>query len=207
MKRCLTSLMLVLATACAMLGQQATGDTAPTRQDILKLFEVTHVRDQMKQVMDSVMKQMKSMSREQMKKHAPAATDEDVARLDAMAAQLFKDMPIDGLLDDMIPVYQKHLDEDRCGRDGWVLLHTHGAEDLSEMPAITAEGMQAVQPRLRKIVDETTEKMEKMANEEAQKQNAPSSNTTQAVAGNHASSQTTHPHHPRRLGIPRRNQG
>jgi hypothetical protein len=178
MKRCLTSLMLVLATACAMIGQQAAaGDTSPTRQDILKLFEVTHVRDQMKQVMDSVMKQMKSMSREQMKKHAPATTDEDVARLDAMAAQLFKDMPIDGLLDDMIPVYQKHLTKtDVDAMVGFYSTPT-GQKILSEMPAITAEGMQAVQPRLRKIVDETTEKMEKMANEEAQKQNAPSSDT------------------------------
>jgi len=169
--------MLVLATACAMLGQQVTGDTSPTRQDILKLFEVMHVRDQMKQIMDQVMKQMKAMTREQMKKHAPAANDEEVAKLDAMSAQLFKDMPIDALLDDMIPVYQKHLTKtDVDAMLGFYSTPT-GQKILGEMPAIAAEGMQAVQPRLRKIVDETTEKVEKMANEEAQKQNAPSSDT------------------------------
>ena len=171
MKRCLISLALILATVCTMAGQQAASD-APTREDILKLFDVMHVRDQMKQVMVQVMKQVRVMGHEQIKKSDPGVTDEQIAKVDAMSDQLFKDMPIDGMLDDMIPVYQKHLT--RQDVDAMVAFYSTptGQKILGEMPAMTAEGMQAVQPRLRKMIDETTEKMGKMATDESNKQNA-----------------------------------
>ncbi len=171
MKRCLISLALILATVCTMAGQQAPAD-APSRDDILKLFDVMHVRDQMKQVMVQVMKQIRVMTREQIKKSDPDATDEQIARADALSDQLFKDMPIDGMLDDMIPVYQKHLT--RQDVDAMVAFYSTptGQKILSEMPAMTAEGMQAVQPRMRKVMDETSEKMGKMASETGKKQKA-----------------------------------
>jgi hypothetical protein len=171
MKRCLISLALILATVCTMAGQQAPVD-APSREDILKLFDVMHVREQMKQVIVQVMKQIRVMTREQIKKSDPDATDEQIAKVDAMSDQLFKDMPVDGMLDDMIPVYRKHLT--RQDVDAMVAFHSTptGQKILSEMPAMTAEGMQAVQPRLRKVMDETTEKMGKMASDAGKKQKA-----------------------------------
>ena len=108
MKRCLISLALILATVCPTFGQQA-GDASASREDILKLFEVMHTREQMKQVMDQVLKQMKAMSHEQIKRRDPKLTDEEVAKLDARSEQFLNSMPFDGMLDDMIPVYQKHL--------------------------------------------------------------------------------------------------
>ena len=171
MKRCLISLALILATVCTMAGQQAPAN-APSREDILKLFDVMHVRDQMKQVMVQVMKQIRVMSREQIKKTDPDATEDQIARADAMSDQLFKDMPIDGMLDDMIPVYRKHLTKQDV--DAMVAFYSTptGQKILSEMPAMTGEAMQAVQPRLRKMMDETTEKMGKMASDKGKKQTA-----------------------------------
>jgi hypothetical protein len=81
MKRCSVLLALILATACTTLGQQAAVDTSASREDIRKLFDVMHIRDQMKQVMDQVMKQMKSMNHEQIKKHDPQVTDARDGRL------------------------------------------------------------------------------------------------------------------------------
>ena len=177
MKRCLISLVLLLAGSCPMLGQQSADDTA-SRDDILKLFDVMHIRDQMKQVIDQVGKQMKTMNHEQIRKRDPAATDAQFARLDAMSDRLLRSMPIDGMLDDMIPVYQKHLTKGDV--DAMITFYSTptGQKILGEMPAMATEGMQAMQPRLRKMMDETADKIEKVAEEEeTQKQNAKPSDT------------------------------
>jgi len=172
MKRCLISTVLVLATVSAALGQQGATTAAASREDILKLLAVMHVRDQMKQVMEQVMKQMKAMNHEQIKRRHPEVTDDDIAQIDAAAAQVVKDMPYDGMLDDMIPVYQKHLSKSDVDAMIGFYSSPTGQKILSELPAITAEGMQAMQPRMRKVMDETSDRMEKMAREQAEKKNA-----------------------------------
>jgi len=180
MKRCLVWLALVLATACTTLGQEAAVGASASREDIRKLFDVMHIRDQMKQIMDQVLKQMKSMNHEQIKKHDPEISNEEIAKMDAMSDQFLKDIPIDGMLDDMVPVYQKHLT--KADVDAMVGFYSSptGQKILKEMPAMTAEGMQAMQPRMRKMMDEVSAKMEKMAREEAGKQKAkPQSDTKQ----------------------------
>jgi hypothetical protein len=172
MKRCLVLLALILTTTYTMLGQQAAVDTSASREDIRKLFDVMRIRDQIKQVMDQVLKQMKSMNHEQIKNHHPEVSDEEIAKLDDMSDQFLKDVPIDGMLDDMVPVYQKHLT--KADVDAMVGFYSSptGQKILTEMPAMTAEGMQAMQPRMKKMMDDVSDKMEKMAREEAQKQKA-----------------------------------
>ena len=81
-------------------------------------------------------------------------------------------MPYDGMLDDMIPVYQKHLSKSDVDAMIGFYSSPTGQKILSELPAITAEGMQAMQPRMRKVMDETSDRMEKMAREQAEKKNA-----------------------------------
>jgi uncharacterized protein len=160
-----------------MLGQ-AAGDASASRDDILKLFDVMHVRDQMKQVIAQVLKQMKAMSHDQIKRRDPKLTDEEIARADAKSEQFLKDMPFDGMLDDMIPVYQKHLTKtDVDAMIGFYSTPT-GQKILGEMPAITGEGMQAMQPRLLKMIDEATASADRVAKEETKKEDSkPSSDT------------------------------
>jgi len=179
MKRCVISLALILAPACCLTFGQQAGDAPPTREDILKLFDVMHIREQMKQVMNQVTKQMKSMAHDQIKKRNPEVTDEEIAKLDRMSGELLKDMPIDGMLDDMVPVYQKHLTKSDVDAMVGFYSSPTGQKILGEMPAMTAEGMQAMQPRLRKIMDETTEKIEKMASEEVEKKDPKPASDTQ----------------------------
>jgi hypothetical protein len=169
MKRCLVLLALILATACTTLGQQAAVDTSASREDIRNLFDVMHIRDQMTQVMNQVLQQMKSMNHEQIKKHHPEVSDEEIARLDAMSDQYLKDIPIDGMLDDMVPVYQKHLT--KADVDAMVGFYSSptGQKILTEMPQMTAEGMQAMQPRMRKMMEDASEKMEKMTQQQKAK--------------------------------------
>ena len=164
---------LLALSVCAS-GQTAVSiaPDAASKEDIKKLFEVMHIRQQMDQVMKQVMKQMQAMTHEQIRKRDPNVSNEEIARLDAMSEQLMKDMPVEGMLDDMVPVYQKHLTKNDV--DAMVTFYSSptGQKILGEMPAMTAEGMQAMQPRLRKMMAEATAEADKMMRERVEKPNS-----------------------------------
>lgn len=172
MKHTLRLLFTVLFVISIGWAQQTpSNETSATKADILRLFDVMHLRDQMKLVMEQVSMQMKQMTHEQLQKRDAKITDAELAKLDAQAEELMKGMPIDGMLEDMVPVYQKHLS--KADVDAMVGFYSSptGQKILREMPAMTAEGMQAVQPRLRKMMDDAMNKMEQMAKE--QQENTP----------------------------------
>jgi hypothetical protein len=165
-----TAILLTLASS-GLLGQTAAPSEAPaSHDDILKLFDVMQIRSQMKLVMQQVSEQMKSTGHEQVRRMDPNVTDKEIAKLDAISDKVLKEVPVEGLLDDMIPVYQKHLSKpDVDAMIGFYSTPT-GQKILREMPAITTEGMQAVQPRLRQVIDETNEKIEKMIRDQMEGQ-------------------------------------
>lgn len=147
-------------------GAATSGDASASPDDIKKMFDVMRIRDQMKLVMEQVYQQMRAMERDQIENQRPSATDEDFAKLDAIAEGVMKGMSVEGLLDDMIPVYQKHLSKaDVAAMIGFYSTAT-GQKILGEMPSMTTEGMQAMQPRLRKMVDDATRQIEKMVREQ-----------------------------------------
>ena len=81
MKRIVRVTVVFLMIALPSLAQVAdSASAAPaTRDDILKLFDTMHIRDQMRLVMDSVAKQQREMIREGLKKRAPQMTEQDLA--------------------------------------------------------------------------------------------------------------------------------
>jgi hypothetical protein len=164
------AVVLLCLTIPAMLGQvtvSTSSDAPASREDILKLFDVMQVRSQMNSVMNQVMAQMRSMNRTEMKKQNPEMTEADLAKIDAKSEELIKSIPIEGMLDDMVPVYQKHLA--RSDVDAMIAFYATptGQKLLREMPAIAAEGMQAVQPRLLKQMNEIRHKAEESAKPDA----------------------------------------
>jgi uncharacterized protein len=167
-----TSLAILLGViSLPMFGQAAAvagADVSASPDDIKKLFDVMQIRDQMKMIMEQVYQQMRDMERDQVKNQRPDATDDDFAKLDAISEQVLRGMSVEGLLDDMIPVYQKHLSKaDVAAMIGFYSTAT-GQKILREMPAMTTEGMQAMQPRLRKMVDDANAQIEKMVREQLQ---------------------------------------
>ena len=78
----------------------------------MKLFDVMKIHDQMKMVMESVAKQQRTMMHEGMRKRMPADHGPGTRSPRSIHSDIMKDLPIDGMLDDMVPVYQKHLSKD-----------------------------------------------------------------------------------------------
>ena len=166
--------ILMCMASLPLLGQAGVSggaDAPASPEDIKKMFDVMHIRDQMKLVMEQVSQQMRSIAHEQIRKSQPDVTDGDIARLDAISDEVTKGMPIDGLLDDMVPVYQRHLSKsDVDAMVGFYSTPT-GQKILQEMPAMTRDGMQAMQPRLRQMMDDANSRIEKMVKEQMQKKN------------------------------------
>jgi len=171
MKRILMLTFVFLMIALPALAQVADSASAEpaTRDDILKLFDTMHIRDQMRLVMDSVAKQQREMIREGLKKRAPQMTEQDLARLDQFTSDVLKDFPVDGMLDDMIPVYQKHLNKADVDAMNAFYQSPTGQKMLREMPAMTAESMQASSPRIQAMMDKVMERAEQLAREERNK--------------------------------------
>ena len=171
MTRILRVTVLFLTIALPALAQMADSASATpaTRDDILKLFDTMHIRDQMRLVMDSVAKQQSEMVREGLKKRAPQMTEQDLARLDQITSDILKDFPLDGMLEDMIPVYQKHLNKADVDAMNAFYQSPTGQKMLREMPAMTAEAMLASSPRIQAMMDKVMDRAEQLAREERNK--------------------------------------
>lgn len=161
-------LILVCVTSSCMLGQAAAAasETPASADDIRKLFDVMQIRNQMKLVMQQVSQQMRSLERDQVRKQQPNVTDQDFAKFDAISDEVMKNLSVEGLLDDMIPVYQKHLNRSDVNAMVGFYSTATGQKILREMPAMTTEGMQAMQPHLKQMIEEANAQIEKRVKEE-----------------------------------------
>lgn len=155
---------LLAVSLCA--GAQTTvsiAPDAPSKEDVKKLFDVMASREQMTQVMQQVFTQMRSLNREQMKKRNPEMSEADLARVDRESESLIKNFPVDEMLADMIPIYQRHFTKSEIDALTAFYSSPVGQKFLHEMPAVTAESMRAVYPRLQAAVDAAIKKSEQKA--------------------------------------------
>jgi uncharacterized protein len=69
----------------------------------------------------------------------------------------------------MIPVYQKHLTKGDVEAMGAFYASPTGQKLLREMPAMTAESMQAAGPRIQQMMENVMDRVEQMAKEDQKK--------------------------------------
>ncbi len=171
--RACVSLILLLGLAVRLLGQSAA-EAPATRDDILALFNLMHVRDQVEPAMQFIAKQQRAIIHDNLKRQTPRVSPEDLARLDQFTTDIMKDLPVDGMLDDMVPVYQRHLTKSDVEAMSAFYSSPTGQKLLREMPAMTAESMQAASPRIQALMDKVMERARQMAQDNQGKKNTPS---------------------------------
>jgi hypothetical protein len=169
MKRHCRSLAAIVFVAVAAVAQQPSpspGDMPASKEDIQKLFEVMQIHRQMRQVMDSMMKQQTTMMHETLKRHYPQISAERLARADRLMQDTVNDMPMDAMLDDMIPIYQRHFS--KTDIDAMTVFYGSptGQKMMQEMPALTSESMQASYARMQKQMDAILQRAEQIAKED-----------------------------------------
>lgn len=171
MKRHSAFLAIILLVASAAFAQLAppASDASASKEDIQKLFEVMQIHQQMRQVMDAMMKQQTAMIDETLKKRYPQTSAEKIARANRMIVETVKDMPMDAMLDDMIPIYQRHFSKTDIDAMSTFYASPTGQKMMREMPALTSESMQASYARMQKQMDVLTKQAEQIVKEDQEK--------------------------------------
>jgi uncharacterized protein len=136
---------LTLVCVLLMVGLSVAQDTvgpAPSREEVLKFMDLLRIRPQLTQYFQGVAKQAKLGAEEGFKQKIPDATPAQLAQVDKFAENLFKDMPINEMIDAMIPIYQKHLTKEDLGAILAFYSSPVGQKLQREQPAMMQEGMQ-----------------------------------------------------------------
>jgi len=162
-------LFLFCLPAAAQVAPAATNDTPATKEQIEKLFEVMHIREQSHLMMDSMQKQMLAMSTQSIKVRYPQITAAELARANRISEETFKDLPLDAMLDDMIPIYQKHLTP--ADVDAMIAFYSSptGQKLMQQMPQITQEAMQVSYKRMQKQIDRVLQRVDDSIKEDESK--------------------------------------
>lgn len=153
---------LVVALNLANIFAQSA-DAPPSHEDIIALFTLMHVREQVNVALDAIAKQQRTIVHDNLKRQSPRISPRDLARLDQFTAEILKDMPVEDMLEDMVPVYQRHLSKSDVDAMSAFYSSPVGQKLLREMPAMTIESMQAASPRIQAFMDKVMERAEAMA--------------------------------------------
>jgi len=156
-------LALSMRAGAQSASAQTTVSVAPdaaSKEDVRKLFDLMSSREQMAQMMQQVFAQMRSMNREEVKKRHPDISDAELARMDRESEDLIKNFPIGEMLNDMVPIYQRHFTKSEI--DALTVFYSSpaGQKFLHEIPAVTAETMRAIFPRIQAQVDAALKRAE-----------------------------------------------
>src|ERR1700735_2306053 len=158
MKRPALALLACLVLASVSFAQQNDANAPASKADIQRYLDAMHTRDMMKSMMEVMTVQMRKTVHEQLQKqqNLPADAEE---RLNKSTDDQLKAFPYDELIDVMIPVYQKHLTKGDV--DALVAFYESptGAKMLKEMPAMTAESMQAASGVMQKMMADATQRV------------------------------------------------
>jgi hypothetical protein len=190
---CMTALLGIMMLPCAAFAQAPAAqpttapaaaastavpaDQQPTKEQLIKLFELMHVRDQMASVTKMmpalVQQQMKTQMQQMQKDHPEMGMMSEEKQqavgivMDKYMARVFDIYPFDEMISDMAGIYQKHLS--RSDVDGMIAFYSTpaGQHMVAMTPVIMQEYMplvmQRMQERMKPLTDEMSKEMEQIA--------------------------------------------
>jgi hypothetical protein len=139
----LLMLFLMLAAPVFSGAQQSSDSNVPNKADVMKFLDLMHVKTQMVQTMQGMEKQMRLGAEQGFKQRVPDATPEQLAKVDQLFDGIFKTMPVDEMIDAIVPIYQKHLTKTDLAAVTAFYSSPAGQKILEELPVIMSEAMQA----------------------------------------------------------------
>jgi hypothetical protein len=148
MKRYLVvfALCLFLATTCV-----AQKDQPATIADIQRYFVAAHIRDMAKKMTVAMAAPMRQMIHNEIQKN-PGLPPDAEERMIKNFETMIQNFPFDDFLSAQAPIYAKHFTKGDV--DALVAFYSSptGQKFVTEMPAITAEAMQAALPIMQKYM-------------------------------------------------------
>ena len=162
------------AAAQAKTAKSALAPDAPTREDVLRLFDMLQLSKTMDAVLKAAREQSREMAEQMMQEKVPDATPGQKKEFQEMMDDVFTEAMgpkvMNEILEATVPVYQRHLSKSDIEAMTAFYSSPVGQKLLREQPAMVQESMQAaavIQQRVaRAIFLKIDERMEKMINTE-----------------------------------------
>ena len=145
LKAGIAAMLIVVGSAAAMGQAQSSpsADTVATKEEVVKLLELTQARNQVAQMLDGMAKQARMGAEQGFRMKMPDATPEQIRHVDELSDAIFADFSPDEMIDAIVPIYQKHFS--KSDLDAIVAFYSSpaGQRVLKEMPAILSESIEA----------------------------------------------------------------
>ena len=158
------------AAAQARAKSQGMAADAPTHDQIMKLVDLLQIRRNMALMMDGMKQAMKQGAEQAFRERVPNPTPKQLEALNGMVDDMMADMPLDEMVEAMVPIYRRHLSRTDVDEIIRFYSSTVGQKLLREQPQMIQEGMQAgmeiQQKRMDQMLAKIRERTEKMAEEE-----------------------------------------
>lgn len=174
---CLLAASFSFAQAPAPSPAPAPSSDGPEREQILKLIDLLRVRNQMKEVMGQLREQVHAGALQNLRARATRPTPEQIAAVnqsvDEQVDEMERKYPLSQMIEDIIPVYQKHLT--RSDLESMIAFYQSpiGQKILDELPAMMQETMQVasthMQPIVEAALDNVDKKIQQLTADEASK--------------------------------------
>src|SRR5579863_615205 len=144
----------------------ATGAT-PTRAEVLRLFHVMRMQQQMEAIQKMMMAQMPTMLEQTEEDQLKALTPPQRKRLREISDSSMQDAqkiyPIPEMLDDFVPIYQHNLSSADVRRITAFYLSPAGQKLLDQNPKMMQDAMAVIAPKMQQRMQKLIEKERRKA--------------------------------------------
>lgn len=165
------------AAAQAKAKAEALPPDAATQDQVMMLLDLLQVRKTMALMMDGMKQAMKQAAEQSFREQVPDPTPKQLEALHGMIDDAMGDMPIDELLQAMVPVYRRHLTKSDIEEMIRFFGGPVGQKLLREQPQMMQEGMQVgmaiQQKRMEQIKAKVGERARKLAEADEKKDQTP----------------------------------
>jgi hypothetical protein len=165
------------AAAQAKAKAEALPPDAATQEQVMTLLDLLQVRKNMALMMDGMKQAMKQGAEQTFKENVPNPTPKQLEALHGMIDDAMGDMPMDDLLQAMVPIYRRHLTKSDIEEMIRFFSGPVGQKLLREQPQMMQEGMQAgvaiQQKRMDQIMAKLKERMRKLGEASEEKDQTP----------------------------------
>jgi len=135
--------------------QETFAPDAPTHDQVMTLLDLLQVRKMMATMMDGMKQAMKQSAEKSFRERVPDPTPKQLAALHGMIDDAIGDMPLDEMVEAMVPIYRRHLSKSDVEEMIRFFGGPVGQKLLREQPQMMQEGMQAgiaVQERRMELI-------------------------------------------------------
>jgi uncharacterized protein len=159
MKRPVLALLISLLLGSVSFAQQNPADAPASKEDVEKFMAVSQKREMVVSTLAAAKKQVHQMAVDQLKRD-PSLGSGWVEHMDSVLGDMWKNFPIDEMIEAQVPVYQKHFTH--ADMDALIAFYSTpaGLKYIAELPAINSESMQAMLPLIQKMMAKATERLQ-----------------------------------------------